>query len=143
MRAVAAVVTVVLLGGCVPASPDPDAYRDKTALTLASAASEVRTVARLMETSYDSRMLRPTAKAQLRHSEDALDTATSAFTEVNPPPSQDRLNRRTSTLLGDAGDLVAEARIALERARTGRYPALVEDLESLATRLERLEGRLA
>ena len=142
MTRIAALLAALLLAGCVPASPDADTYRDKAALTLASAVSETRTVSRLLETSQDGRMLRPTAKAQLRHSEAALDTATGAFNELNPPPRQDQLNRRTSTLLGDAGDLVAEARIALERSRTGRYPGLVRQLESLAATMEQLEGQV-
>jgi len=142
-RIAALLAAALLLSGCVPASPDADTYRDKAALTLGSAVSETRTVSRLLETSRDGRMLRPTAKAQLRHSEDALDTATGAFTELNPPPTQDSLNRRASSLLDDAGDLVAEARIALERSRTGRYPRLVRELENLAARMERLEGRLS
>jgi len=142
MTRIAALLAALLLSGCVPASPDADTYRDKAALTLASAVSETRTVSRLLQISQDGRMLRATAKAQLRHSEDALDTATGAFTELNPPPTQDRLNRRANRLLGDAGDLVAEARIAFERSRTGQYPGLVRELENLAATMERLEGRL-
>lgn len=133
----------LLLSGCVPASPDVDTYRDKAAVTLGSAISDVRTVSRTVETMYDGRMLGPTATTQLRYSEDALDTATGAFTEVNPPPSQDRLHARMSTLLGDAGDLLAQSRIALERSGTERYPDLVRQLEDLATRLEKLEGRVS
>lgn len=132
-----------LLAGCVPASPDADTYRDKAAQTLGSAVSDVRTVSRLLSTSYDGRMLRPTAVAQMRHSEGALGTATTAFTELNPPPSQDGLNQRARTLLGDAEDLVAQARVALERDDRERYRALVRRLERLAGDLEALEGQVS
>lgn len=134
---------LVSLAGCVPASPDVDTYRDKAAQTLGSALSDVRTVSRLMDSLYDGRMLRPTAVAQLRHSEGALETATGAFTELNPPPSQDPLSQRTGALLGDASDLLAEARTALEREQTQRYPQLADRLEKLAEDLEMLEGRLS
>ncbi|HET7532266.1 MAG TPA: hypothetical protein VFJ83_03890 [Nocardioidaceae bacterium] len=79
---------------------------------------------------------------QLRYSEDALDTATDAFTELNPPPTRDRLNRQMRTLLGDTGDLLARARIAVERERVGNYPILAEDLRHLADRMARLEERV-
>lgn len=139
----AATLCAVVLAGCVPASPDADTYRDKAALTLGSAVSDVRTVSSLLDTLYDGRMLRPTAVAQLRYSEEALDTATDAFTELNPPPSQQRLYTRASSLLGDAGDLTARARITVERKQVDRYPAVVEDLEALARRIERLEGQVS
>jgi len=141
-RLAASALAAVLLGGCVPASPDADTYDDKAARTLGSAVSETRTVERVLDTLYDGRMLRPAAVTQLRYSEDALDTATGAFTELNPPPSRDRLNRRTSTLLGDAGDLLAQARVAIERERVGDYPTIADDLRQLADRMERLEGRV-
>ena len=141
-RAPATAALAALLAGCVPASPDTDTYDDKAAQTLGSAVSDVRTVQRLLETSYDGRMLRPTAIAQLRYSEDALDTATKAFTELNPPPQRDRLNTRVSTLLGDAGDLLAEARVAVERRNRPDYPGLAKDLDALAADLEKVEGRV-
>ena len=131
------------LSACVPASPDADTYDDKAAQTLGAAVSDVRTVQRLMETMYDGRMLRPTALAQMRYSEDALGTATTAFTELNPPPSRDRLNKQVSTLLGDAGDLVAEARIALERSEEESFPDLAGRLARLAGDLEKVEGRVS
>jgi hypothetical protein len=143
VRALLALVTAaLLLAGCVPASPDVDTYRDKTIQTLGSAVSDTRTVARLMTTMYDGRMLRPTAVAQLRHTESALGTATTAFTELNPPPSQDPLNRRVGALLQEAGDLVADARVALERGATGQYPTIARDLERVAVRMGRLEDEL-
>ncbi|HEX6485974.1 MAG TPA: hypothetical protein VF012_04640 [Nocardioidaceae bacterium] len=138
----ASALAAVMLGSCVPASPDADTYDDKAALTLGSAVSEARTIERVLDTLYDGRMLRPAAVTQLRYSEDALDTATDAFTELNPPPTRDRLNRQMRTLLGDTGDLLARARIAVERERVGDYPILAEDLRHLADRMARLEERV-
>ncbi|MFZ5847271.1 MAG: hypothetical protein ACOYX5_07825 [Actinomycetota bacterium] len=142
-RVLAGLVLLASLTACVPASPDADTYDDKAALTVGSTISEVRTVQRLLELLYDDRMLRPTAVAQLRYSEDALDTATKAFTELNQPPSRDRLATRVDTLLGDAGDLLADARIAVERRHRGQYPSLAGDLGRLASTLEQVEGRLS
>jgi len=135
-------VAALLLAGCVPASPDADTYDDKAARTLGAGVSETRTVQRVLQSLYDGRMLRPAAKTQLRYSEDALDTAAKAFTELNPPPSRDGLNQRTSTLLSDAGDLLAQARIAIERDRVGEYPGIAQHLGAVASRMEKLEGRV-
>lgn len=142
-RALAAALTAALLSGCVPASPDVDTYDDKARLTLGAAVSDVRTVQKLLETLYDDRMLRQTAITQMRYSEQSLGTATSAFTELNPPPRRDRLTKRMSRLLGDAGDLVDAARTAIERYHRARYPGLAQDLDEVAKALEKLEGRVS
>ncbi|HEU4511958.1 MAG TPA: hypothetical protein VFR87_02520 [Nocardioidaceae bacterium] len=142
-RVLAAALAAALLGGCVPASPDVDTYDDKARLTLGAAVSDVRTVQKLLETLYDDRMLRQTAIAQMRYSEKSLGTATSAFIELNPPPQRDRLTKRMSTLLGDAEDLLDEARTAIERYDRARYPALADDLDTIAKDLEELEGRVS
>lgn len=142
-RVLAAALAAALLGGCVPASPDVDTYDDKARLTLGAAVSDVRTVQKLLETLYDDRVLRQTAIAQMRYSEKSLGTATTAFIELNPPPQRDRLTKRMSTLLGDAEDLLDEARTAIERYDRARYPALADDLDTIAKDLEELEGRVS
>lgn len=142
-RIVGALLVLMLLGGCVPATPDEETYRDQASRTLGSAVSEVRTISILLDTLYDDRMLRPTAIAQLRYSESALETETGKLIRLTPPVSQDPLYARATTLLGDAGDLAAKARIVVERKHYDRYPALVGDLEKLAVELERLEGRVS
>lgn len=142
-RALGTALAAVLLSACVPASPDVDTYDDKAALTLGAAVSDVRTVQKLLETLYDDRMLRQTAIAQMRYSEKSLGTATSAFTELNPPPQRDRLTKQMTTVLGDAEDLLGEARTAIERYHRSRYPALADELDAMAKDLERLEGRVS
>ncbi len=142
-RAAAGLVAALLLSGCVPASPDAGTYDDKVRVTLGAAVSDVRTVQTLLETLYDDRMLRQTAIAQMRYSEKSLGTATSALTELNPPPQRDRLTRRMSTLLGDAEDLMDEARTAVERYHRDRYPGLADDLDQVAKDLEKLEEQVS
>ncbi len=142
-RLLALLLAGLLVAGCVPASPDADTYDDKASRTLGSAVSEVRTVEKVLRTLYDDRMHRQTAITQLRYSEKAIDTAATAFTELNPPPERDRLTTRVDTRLGNAQDLLDETRTAIERYRREDYPALVDDLETLARQLERLEGRVS
>lgn len=147
MKRVAAALLVVMLAGiatkCVPASPDAATYDEQARLTLGTAVSEVRTVRTILQTLYDDRMLRPTAIAQMRYSETSLDTATSGFVQLNPPRERDRMTRRLTTLLGDAGDLLATARIAIERSDRSRYPGLISELDTTATTLEELEERVS
>jgi hypothetical protein len=79
----------------------------------------------------------------MRYSQSSLDTAISAFTELNPPPARDRLTEQTTRLLGDADDLLDEVRTAIERRHRDRYPALVKELDAMATDLEKLGGRVS
>lgn len=141
--ALAVLLAGLALAGCVPASPDADTYDDKVLLTVESAISETRTVGMLVRTLADGEMPRPVVVAQLRLSEDGLDTATGALTELNPPPRRDRLADEVDTLLQNAGDLLVQARVAVEREDAASYPRLVRDLEALARRLERVEARLS
>ncbi|HET7532265.1 MAG TPA: hypothetical protein VFJ83_03885 [Nocardioidaceae bacterium] len=55
----ASALAAVMLGSCVPASPDADTYDDKAALTLGSAVSEARTIERVLDTLYDGRSCVP------------------------------------------------------------------------------------
>jgi len=97
------------------------------------------TVVRLLDR---GRMFRTTGSAQLRASEDQLGTNDQAFSELNPPPSQDLLEKRVSALLGDAEDLADQTRIAVARDRTTEYGQLARSLHVLAGRIGRLESRV-
>lgn len=135
--------TVLLLAGCIPASPDVDTYEDKAARTAGAAVSEIRTVERLLTLLYEQRMLRPTAVTQLRYSEDGLGMATDDFTELNAPPARDRLADRLGTLLDEAEHLVAEARVALKRQDAEAYRNIAGRLQGTAKDLERIEARIS
>jgi len=139
--AAATCAAMLLLAGCVPASPDVDTFDDKAMRTAGAAVSELRTVERLLSGLHAGRMLRPAAQAQLRHSEDGLGTAAKAFTELNPPPARDGRADRLGALLDDAESLVSDARTAVEREAVGDYPDLAKQMEGLATKLEALERR--
>lgn len=133
----------LLLGGCVPATPDEGTYKDKAALTLGGALSEVATVQKVLETLHEDKMFRPTAITQMRYSGSSLDTNASAFDEVQPPPDLDWLHKKTDDLLSEAQDTTLQARIAIERNETARYPAIAEDLGKLADELDKLETRVS
>jgi hypothetical protein len=128
--------------GCVPASPSPSTYEDKAKMTVESALSEVATIRLTLEHLQKQRAFRAATLTQLRYSEDNLDTATRAFTELNPPPTDDRLHQRTDGLLTTAGDLLAQTRIAVEREEPAQYPSLIRQLDRLHNRLDVLEKQV-
>jgi hypothetical protein len=147
-RARALLVTVALLvllsvSACVPANPDDDTYEGKVAVTLGGALSDVATVQRILETLHEGKLLRSAAVAQLRYSQDSLDTNTGAFNEVNPPPDLDWLYTRTNDLLSEAGDATDQARLAIARRQDSRYPAIAHHLKALADELDKLQSRVS
>lgn len=136
-------VVVFLASGCVPASPDVDTYDDEAMRTAGTAVSEVRTVERLLDLLDQDRILRPTAVAQLRYSEDALGSTTTSFSELNPPEARDPLADRLGGLLDQAEQLVMDARVAVERSAVEDYTAIARRLESTAKKLEAVEAEVS
>src|SRR4051794_2516832 len=132
-------VVLLSVAACVPASPDQDTYLAKTSVTVGGALSEVATVRTILEALHENKMFGTTAIAQIRASQDSLDTNAGAFAEVNPPPELDHLYAVTSSLLSDASDLVTEARIAVDRHRSDRYPKIAEGLSKIAAQLDKIE----
>ena len=140
--ALALVLALVLGGGCVPASPDPDTYRDAAAQTLGTAVSELATVEEMLRLLVADKIMRPAAVTQLRYSEDGLEKSTQWFTGLNPPTGSDGFGKRLGTLLQDGGDLLADARVAVHRGEESRYTRIADDLKKLGDRLDKIEGRL-
>jgi hypothetical protein len=138
-----AVVALFTLAACVPASPDQNTYEAKTSLTVGGALSDVATVRIILEALHENKILRAAAIAQIRASEDSLDTNAGAYAEVNPPPALDALYTRTSMLLSDATDLVTQARIAIDRHRSHRYPKIAQDLAKTATQLDKIDKNVS
>jgi hypothetical protein len=133
----------LLVTGCVPASPDPDTFEDKAALTVAAALSEVATATLSMDELARGHTFEPAVMTTFRYSEDSLGVATKAFTELNPPPTDDRLYERVNAVVSEASDLLAQARIAVSRGDSDRYGTLVDQLRDLSDRLDALEKDVA
>jgi len=138
----AALTASVLVGGCVPASPDHDTYQDAAGQTLETAVSEVTTVATLLRLLERDKLPRPAAVAQLRYSQQGLDQSSGWFTGLTPPPGADGLADQVGTALDDAADLISLSRTAVHRNQPGQYLRLAERLDSLGNTLERQEDAL-
>jgi hypothetical protein len=139
----ASLLGLLLAGACVPANPDDDTYEGKVAVTLGGALSEVATVQKILETLHEGRLLRPTAVAQMRYSQDSLDTNAGAFNQVNPPSDLHWLYVRTNDLLSEAGDATNQARLAIARRQERQYPTIAHHLATLADKLDKLQTRVS
>lgn len=139
----ACAVLLTLVAACTPASPSPSTYRERTKLAVTDTISHVETARIVLEASRTQRITGPYALSTVRASEETLSKVTGSYAELYPPRELDRLFVRTSSLLGDASDLLTESRIALKRDERSRYPSLVADLDRLGKQLEDLEKRLS
>jgi hypothetical protein len=69
-------------------------------------------------------------------------TTTARFTAVQPEPADDDAYRHVSTVLSDAGDLLAEVRIAVVRRDERSYAGLTHRLSSTLHDLDRARAEL-
>ena len=129
----------VLLAAC-STSPGPADYREQASLTLGTAVSEVATTRLVLDELDQGDTFRPATITQLRSSEESLGSVAQSFGSLNPPPSEDPVHRRSTTLLGDAEDLLAAVRIAVHRRSADDYPGLVDQLRRVGRQLEELEA---
>ncbi len=144
MRARLAVVALLITcTGCLQASPSPEAYKGRTTVVLGDAISEVETTRLVLQQASDGRVTGNFAVATVRASDDSLSAAIDAYGQLYPQHEVDQVHKDTTAVLGDAGDLVEEARIALYRRDEASYPKLAEQLKKVSTQLENLEKRLS
>jgi len=139
---ICAAVVLALTAGCVPASPDANTFRDQAGLTVGAGVSEVATVRMSLHALARRRTSSAAALVAFRYSEKGLATAAQSFTALNPPIGEDRLYYQVDTLLDDAADLLARARIAVERGRIHQYGELVDQLGRLGQELETVEKQV-
>jgi hypothetical protein len=131
---------VPLASGCVVASPDTDTYDDAARQAVRSAISESTTVEKLLHLLADDDIPRPAVVAQLRYSEQGLQGATSWFTGLNQPAGSDATAARLGTLMQDAGDLVANARVAIHRGQESQYADIASALDRVIRDLQKAEA---
>lgn len=126
----------LLLTGCVTPATGADSYRGKASLSIEAATSEVETTRIAVQALLDDRILEPYADETISATETALGAISDAFGSVQPPRgSSDDLRDTVTTLVSDAEDAVASARIAARRSDdTGMQDALTA-LDAVADRL--------
>jgi hypothetical protein len=133
---------LVIMAGCVrhPGLPatGTSGFQAKAALTAESATSSVSTVQLALKAERGHRTTAVYLSGVVSDAEDRLEGTIGSFQSVAPPTSAARkLRGRLDDVLADAQDHVATIRIALDSGQRGQAVALIPELISDRTRLER------
>lgn len=143
----AATVLVALataLTGCVAPAFDSGAFQRNAIHALESAVSDTRTGAMTLELHLDDRVMRPYADTVLTESEDAIGPVEDSFGVVDPPTDADAaLRTEVGDLLTDAGNALADARIALRSGDRAAMAQSVTQLRAVADAMEQASERLS
>jgi hypothetical protein len=128
-------LAVVLVTGCAPQAPDHTSWTDQARQSLEDTASEVETVALLLRLERDGKVPGKYQQVVAQDSESAVGATMARFGGEQPEPRDDKAYARVTSLMSDASDLLSQARIAIVRRETGRYPDLLRQLEGLGRHL--------
>ncbi len=141
--AISAALLLLGLTGCaVPSSPDARDWRRSARQSVGDVASEVETARTALRQLAADRFVGRYATVLLVDAEEAAGKATDTITIQQPPRAEQARYDEVSAALGDAADLVTQARIAVARGSEQDYPALVEDLGKTGDELAELEEQL-
>ena len=135
-------LTLATLGCTVPAEPAPADWRSAAAQALEDSASEVETVALVLQMTSDDRLAATSARVAAVESEESLATAVDSIGTQQPPPGLDHQDADVSDLLGRATDLVREARVAITAGDQTSYDDLRQRLLDLSDDLGSERGEL-
>ena len=122
--------------GCAPKTPDHAVWVDEAHRALADVRGEVETVRLVLRQQREGQAPQNFQQVVVLDSEEAAGATAESFSSVQPPVGDDRRYRYVTTLLSDASDLVADARIAVVREDTASYPGLIRDLRRMSADLE-------
>jgi hypothetical protein len=133
-----AAVAVAVLAGCVTPAPTTSAYEAKAAMTAGAAVSAARTAVLAAQAYADGQLPATYLEPTLVDAEDALDSISSTFTSIQPPPTPaaDDLRGQLQPLLDDASSAVTDMRIAARRDRAAELSAAADQLAAAADDLD-------
>lgn len=132
------------LSGCVAPALDSGAYEHNALAALESAVSTTRVAALALDARAGDRLTLAYANTVVTEAEDAIDPVSASFGVVDPPgPDLDSLRSEVLDLLGDAGDLLAEARLAVRREDAPAMTEVARELRRLADDMERKTAGLS
>jgi len=135
-------VLVVVLTACAPQAPDHSSWVDQAHLSVQDVASNVATMSLLLRLVREGRMFGKYQQVVALNSETNAGRTTSHLSAEQPEPRDDATYKHVTTVLSDAGDLLAEVRIALVRRDSAAYPQLQRELRRTTNRLERTEAAI-
>ena len=135
-------VLALALTGCVPSEPSVADWRSSTSQALEDTASEVESVALVLDLQSHDRLPGRAARVAAVESEESLATAVEGVTTQQPPAGEAQADRRVGDLLTRASDLVREARIALTADDEASYAELRNRLLDLSDDLDTARAEL-
>lgn len=139
-----AAAACLAISGCVAPAFDSGAYEQNAVAALESAVSTSRVAATTLEARVRDRLTLAYADTVVTEAEDAIDPVTASFGVVDPPRRQlDGLRSEVLDLLGEAGDLLAEARLAVRRQDGPAMRDAAAALRRLADDMERQTAALS
>src|SRR5690349_19903101 len=127
---VALILCAFGLSSCAPQRPDHATWRSQGDQTLSDVSSNVATARLLLQQLRADKVWGSYARTGVLDAESNAETATSRFVAEQPEPADDDAYRQVGTALSDAGDLLAEVRIAVVRRDDEAYPKLIHQLSS-------------
>lgn len=136
-------LSVLCCAGCVPATPDADAWRDHAATAVDDAISQVRTARLVLRLQAEDRLIGRSAVVMVVDAEDGLGSSVDAFTAEQPPKSQRSEWRRVEESLSAAQSVVTSSRMAIVDSDAAAYSDLTTQLQQVADRLEQLSEDLS
>ena len=115
-RILPALAAVVVLGGCVTPALNDGAFRVNATSALDSAASVTAAAELAVQARLADQATRAYTDVVVTESEQEIDPIETSFGSVDPPsPGNDDLRDSVLDALGQAGDALAHARIAVRR----------------------------
>jgi hypothetical protein len=137
--AVAGLLAVLALSGCVGPALTTQSYVGKAVHTANDGLSELQTALLTVDASLHGRLMQAYLVTVLSESEDAFSSIQTTFNSIQPPDSDeaDQLRDRLDRLLSDGVDGLAQLRILARRQDTIQLAAEADKLAVTADELNR------
>ena len=134
----------LVLAGCVAPAVDTGAFEHNALGALESGVSTARVAAVALDARAADRVTFAYANTVVTEAEDAIDPILASFGVVDPPDrSVDPLRREVLDHLGETGDLLAEARIAVRRGDVRAMTDLAAGLRRVADGMDQQAEELS
>jgi hypothetical protein len=135
--------SALVLCGCIAPALDQGAFEQNAKSALESTISETSTAQMAVDALRSGKVTNAYADTVVTDSENAMGGIETSFGVVDPPtPAQDGLRDQVLTLLGDADDALAHARIAIRRSDGSSLADARRELETASARLESARAAL-
>ena len=132
-----AVAACLALSGCVAPALDTGAFEHNAIGALESAVSTARVAALALDARVGDRITLSYADTVVTEAEEAIGPVEASFGSVDPPdPTLDQLRSAVLDQLGDTGDLLADARIAVRRGDSDAMATLAGELRRTADAMD-------